>query len=105
MKGSVYFDWENRNDVYLATDDTQSDRAGFTRVIVGETTHPYSDHLWALAGLGIGYAEPIALQFYEFIRGILNKSQVSPNLHDGLMNNRVIDAVVTSLDTQRFVKV
>ncbi len=104
-EGSVFFDWEKRNDVLLLTNDMPGDKKGFTRVIVGEQEHPYSEFLWAIPGLGIGYAEPIAIQLYEFLAGIIEGREVSPSLYDGWKSNQVVDGVIRSFQTKKFVSV
>ena len=51
----------------------------------------------------MGYAEPIAIQLYDFFSGIIYGKDVSPNFYDGLKNNEIIDAVATSLSKRELI--
>ena len=103
--GSIYFDWERRNEVLLYSQEKPNDQSGFSKVIVGATDHPYSDALWAIPGLGIGFAEPFSIQLFEFIDAIYNDKDFSPSFYDGWKNNQVLDAINVSIKERRFIAV
>jgi len=101
----VHFDWERRNDVLFFSNDVPDAQKGFARVIVGSPKHPYSEYLWAIPGLGVGYAEPIAIQLFEFFQGIIEDKNLSPNLYDGLKNLEILNAIDVSIEKKKTVAV
>ena len=103
MKGAVYFDWERPNEVLLSTFDTPNERSGFTRVLTGGFDHPYGEHLWPIMGMGIGFGETFAVQMYEMVKAIREDGQTSPDFHDGLKINQILDAIQKAADTRQWV--
>ena len=85
--------------------DNPDDQNGFSKVIVGAPDHPYSDALWAIPGLGIGFAEPFSIQLFEFVDAVNNDKNFSPSFYDGWKNNQVLDAVNVSIKERRFISV
>jgi hypothetical protein len=55
--------------------------------------------------MGIGFAEPFAVQLFEMIDGVLNDKKVSPNFFDGWKVNQILDAVDSSVKKRGWCKV
>jgi len=104
-KAGVFFDWERPNEVLFSTVSTPSDQSGFNRVIVGGFEHPYGESLWPIPGMGIGFAEPFAVQLFEIIDAIINDKEVSPTFYDGWKVNEVLDAIERSIKDKSWSKV
>lgn len=80
--GSVYFNYERRDELQVCFASDPGDRRGFRTVYTGPA-HPFGEHLWPIPALGIGYTETKIVEMYKFIDAIVNKKQVSPNFEDG----------------------
>jgi predicted dehydrogenase len=104
-KAGVFFDWERPSEVLFSSVDMPNDQSGFNRILVGGFQHPYGESLWPIPGMGIGFAEPFAVQLFEMIDGVLNDKKVSPNFFDGWKVNQILDAVDSSVKKRGWCKV
>jgi predicted dehydrogenase len=93
--GSLAFDFEDMNLLHLfdATEDPRT--AGFRRIVVTEPTHPYTDHWWP-AGHGLGYEHAFTHQVVDLVEDLAAGRQPTPSFADGLVVQRVLDAVERS---------
>lgn len=103
-KGSIYFDYEKRDQLQVAFADDPSDRKGFRTVFSGPAT-PYGEGLWPIPALGIGYSETKIIENYDFVKAIHEGSQVSPNFKDGYEINLIADAMSESAQTRSWVTI
>ena len=55
-EGSIFFNYENRDELQVAFKSDPADRRGFRTVYTGPNT-PYGEALWPIPALGIGYGE------------------------------------------------
>ena len=94
-KGSIAFDFEDMNVLHVHDASTASRDAGFTRVIVTETTHPYVEHWWP-AGHGLGYEHGFTHQAADLIDAIARGADPEPSFADGLAVQQVLAAVEAS---------
>ncbi len=104
-KAGVFFDWERPSEVLFSSVDMPNDQSGFNRILVGGFQHPYGENLWPIPGMGIGFAEPFAVQLFEMIDGVLHDKKVSPNFFDGWKVNQALDAVDSSVKKRGWCKV
>jgi predicted dehydrogenase len=104
-KAGVFFDWERPNEVLFSSVDMPNDQSGFNRILVGGFHHPYGEHLWPIPGMGIGFAEPFAVQLFEIIDAVMNNKKVTPTFYDGWKINQVLDAVESSIVKRAWCKV
>jgi predicted dehydrogenase len=104
-KAGVFFDWERPNEVLFSSVDMPGDQSGFNRILVGGFQHPYGENLWPIPGMGIGFAEPFAVQLFEMIDAVLNDRKASPGFYDGWKVNQVLDAVESSVEKRAWCKV
>ena len=94
-KGSIAFDFEDMNVLHVHDASTSSRDAGFTRVIVTETSHPYVEHWWP-AGHGLGYEHGFTHQAADLIDAIARGADPEPSFADGLAVQQVLAAVEAS---------
>jgi predicted dehydrogenase len=100
-RGSLMFDYERMNEIYVASPATGG--IGATRVVVG----PEQDGglFWTLGGLGVGFAETIVLEMTQFLQAIASGAPVRPSFADGLRAQAVIEAGLESATTRSWVSV
>jgi len=103
-KGSVYFNYERRDELQVMFADDLADVRGFRTVHTGPS-HPYGAGLWPIPALGIGYGETKIIECYDFLTSIAKGSQPSPNFVDGLQVDLVLDALARSGESGRWEKV
>ncbi|GAC1445271.1 MAG: Gfo/Idh/MocA family oxidoreductase [Chloroflexota bacterium] len=102
-EGSVYFDYERRDElqVYLNADDERL--RGFRTIYLGPT-HPHGEGLWPIPALGIGFGETKIIDCYEFFKAIVEGQPASPDFRDGYHVSRICDAIVESAKRQQWVE-
>jgi predicted dehydrogenase len=94
-QGSVAFNLEKMNELefYDATDGAAEQ--GFKLIQVTEAVHPYTGAWWP-PGHIIGYEHTFVHAVYDFLTALEKDKMPSPNFHDGLKNQAVLDAVERS---------
>jgi len=102
--GSVYFNYERRDELQVAFAADQSDRKGFRTVYTGPA-HPYGEGLWPIPALGIGYGETKIIETYDFVKAIVEGGEVSPNFKDGYQINLIADAMAASAQSRAWTPV
>jgi len=102
--GSIYFNYERRDELQVAFAKDQGDRKGFRTVYTGPA-HPYGDGLWPIPALGIGYGETKIIEAFDFIKAIVEGGEVSPNFKDGYQINLIADAMADSAAKREWVNV
>jgi predicted dehydrogenase len=103
-KGSLYFNYERRDELQVCFANDPGDRRGFRTVYTGPA-HPFGEHLWPIPALGIGYTETKIVEMYKFIDAIVNKKQVSPSFEDGYQIELLGDAAFKSAQSGNWEKV
>ncbi|MDR0567866.1 MAG: Gfo/Idh/MocA family oxidoreductase [Spirochaetaceae bacterium] len=93
--GSLYFNYERRDELQVCFASDPGDRRGFRTVYTGPA-HPFGEHLWPIPALGIGYTETKIVEMYKFIDAVANKKQVSPNFEDGYQIELIGEAAFKS---------
>lgn len=102
--GSIYFNYEHRDQLQVAFADDKADRKGFRTVFTGPA-HPYGEGLWPIPALGIGYGETKIIEIHDFVMAIMNGGEVSPNFKDGYQINLIADAMATSAQSRSWAPV
>lgn len=103
-KGSIFFNYENRDELQVAFADDPADRRGFRTIYTGPNT-PYGDALWPIPALGVGYGETKIIEAYEFINAIATGEPVRPDFIDGYQAALVDNAIEESGATKQWVEV
>jgi predicted dehydrogenase len=102
--GSIYFNYERRDELQVAFASDQADRKGFRTVYTGPA-HPYGEGLWPIPALGIGYGETKIIETYDFVKAIMEGGEVSPNFKDGYQINLIADAMAASAQSRSWTSV
>ncbi|MHB1314569.1 MAG: Gfo/Idh/MocA family protein [Christensenellales bacterium] len=105
-RGSIYFNYEHRDELKICFVDDPKDRRGFRTISVGGAAHPYDGHvIWPTPGMGIGYAELKIIECYDFIKAIKEDTKAVPSFHDGYEISVICDAIVESNKTSKWVDI
>lgn len=102
--GSIYFNYENRDELQVCFSSDPGDRRGYRTIYTGPE-HPYGDALWPIPALGIGYGETKIIETYDFFKSIVENTEVSPNFNDGYRIALISDAILQSAAKQQWVKI
>ena len=104
--GSLYFDFEDMNRLKFFDNTNPGDRQGFRDILVTQPgkTHPYVGHWWP-PGHIIGYEHTFVHTIADFVNACVSGKSVQPTFEDGLMNQRVLEAVEKSAKSREWVKV
>jgi predicted dehydrogenase len=101
-KGSLYFNYERRDELQVCFADDPSDAKGFRTVYTGPAT-PYGEGLWPIPALGIGYGETKIIETYDFFKAIVEGTEASPNFNDGYQIEVIADGILESAKTGQWV--
>jgi len=102
-KGSLYFNYERRDELQVCFSDDPDDRRGFRTIYTGPA-HPNGAALWPIPALGIGYGETKIIEAHDFISAIVQDTEVSPNFYDGYRIHVICDAILESASSGQWVK-
>lgn len=102
-KGSIHFDQEDQNTLWLYKNNQPAKQQGFTKILSGPE-HPYFADLCAGAGHGTGYQEQITIEIYQFLQAIETKQPATPSFLEGWQVNQIIQAAWQSVEQQGWVK-
>jgi predicted dehydrogenase len=103
-KGSLYFNYERRDELQVCFASDPGDRRGFRTVYTGPA-HPYGEGLWPIPALGIGYTEVKIVEAYKFIKAVAEGKQVSPSFEDGYNIELIGEAAFKSAASGQWEKV
>lgn len=103
-EGSLFFNYENRDELQVAFKNDPADRRGFRTVYSGPNT-PYGASLWPIPALGIGYGETKIIEAHDFLKAVVEGGTVEPNFADGYQTALVDEAILESGRTGQWVKV
>lgn len=103
-KGSIYFNYERRDELQVCFSDDPPDRRGFRTVYTGPA-HPEGEFLWPIPALGIGYGETKIIECYDFLTAIVEKRLPSPNFRDGYQIELIADAISKSAESGNWTDV
>ncbi len=103
-KGSLAFNFERMNELeFYSLKDKEAYR-GFRTILVTEPCHAYMKNWWP-AGHIIGYEHTFVNLVYDLINCIVSNKMPSPNFIDGLKCQEVMEAVLISVNENRWVKI
>jgi predicted dehydrogenase len=103
-EGTIFFNYENRDELQVAFKGDPADRRGFRTVFTGPNT-PYGDALWPIPALGIGYGDTKIIEAYEFLTAVAEGGKVRPDFADGYQTALVDEAILESGRTSAWVSV
>ena len=93
--GSLAFDFESMNELHFYDHSEPAETAGFRRILVTESGHPYAGRWWP-PGHGLGYEHAFAHEIADLVEDIAADRNPSPSFADGLQVQRVLEAVEQS---------
>ncbi|MEV6985057.1 Gfo/Idh/MocA family oxidoreductase [Sphaerisporangium sp. NPDC051017] len=93
--GSLSFDFEAMNELWFHDHTLPAEEAGFRRIYVTESGHPYAGAWWP-PGHGLGYEHTFSHEVKDFLEAIGNGTDPEPSFADGLRVQRVLAAVEQS---------
>ncbi len=102
--GSIAFDLERLNELEVYFESDPPSLRGFRTVLVTEQTHPYMSAWWP-PGHIIGWEHTFTHMVYDLLEAVADGKVPSPNFRDGVMNQRVLEAIERSSQTRRWVRV
>lgn len=103
-EGSLYFNYERRDELQVCFAGDGDDRRGFRTVYTGPA-HPYGEGLWPIPALGIGYTETKIIESYDFFKSIAENTEASPSFRDGYAVELISEAILKSAEKRDWVKV
>ena len=103
-KGSLAFNFERMNELEVYSAKDPADRQGFKTILATEPVHPYISAWWP-PGHIIGYEHTFVNQAADLLTGIARNRRLSPDFEDGLRCQQVLDAVLRSSRTGRWVRI
>jgi predicted dehydrogenase len=92
-RGSVLFDYERMNELQLYRVGDEASEQGFKTIRIG-SPHPHGEMFYPNSAFGIGFTELHVIEWFEFMRGMLEGARVAPDFYDGYAVNAVIDAAL-----------
>ena len=102
-KGSVVWDLEKMNELQYYSEEDEAGTKGFRTIQVTEGDHPYAGHYWPVGHI-IGYEHTFVNLLADAFAAMAEGRPISPDMEDGLQNQRVLDAVERSSDARAWVK-
>ncbi|MDA4111576.1 MAG: Gfo/Idh/MocA family oxidoreductase [Thaumarchaeota archaeon] len=102
-EGSVYYNFENPNDLHYYSGADPNDRQGHRTIIMG-TAHPYgTSFTFPATGSGAGFQDSINNEIYEVVNAVMKRSSLAPSFYDGWKVNQVIEAIQESSSKKKWV--
>lgn len=101
-KGSVVWDLEKMNELQYYSELDEEGTKGFRTIQATEGSHPYAGHYWP-AGHIIGYEHTFINLLADAFTALAEGKPISPDMTDGLENQRVLDAVERSSETRSWI--
>jgi predicted dehydrogenase len=101
-KGSVVWDLEKMNELQYYDEGDDEGTKGFRTIQVTEGSHPYAEHYWPVGHI-IGYEHTFVNLLADAFANMAEGKPISPDLRDGLENQRVLDAVERSSESRGWV--
>ena len=98
-KGSLYFNFEDMNDLLFHDHTIASSEAGFRKILATDAEQPYVAAWWP-PGHIIGYEHTFTHEIYDFVKAIDEDKNPTPSFADGLYVQQVLDAVEASAENK-----
>ncbi|WP_327678590.1 Gfo/Idh/MocA family protein [Streptomyces sp. NBC_00467] len=95
--GAIAFDLERLNELSFHDNTEPAATAGFRRILVTESEHPYLEAWWP-PGHALGYEHTFTHQARDLVEAIATGRQPAPSFEDGLQVQRVLAAVEESAE-------
>lgn len=103
-RGSLAFSQQRMHELQLFTAGDPPGRGGLRSVQIGPE-HPWYGHFWPIAGLPLGLQELKTIEVHDLLAGLATGTPVWPDFREGWQVCRVIDAILESDATGRWIDV
>ena len=103
-EGAFAFDLERLNELQVYYNGDPAPERGFRTILATESVHPYISAWWP-PGHIIGWEHTFIHEVRDLLVAIAEGKGVQPDFHDGLRCQQVLDAVVESGQSGRWVTV
>jgi predicted dehydrogenase len=94
-EGSILFNLERLNELEYYSRDDSAREQGFRNILVTENLHPYLNKWWP-PGHIIGWEHTFIHEMGDFLMAIANNEKITPDFHDGYINQLILDTVIES---------
>lgn len=102
-KGSISFSWLRPNEIQFYSMDDPEELRGTRQVLIGKV-HPNAEAFWG-RGIVIGYTDAFLIQFHLMLEAIEDGTgEGRPTFADGVRAAEVIESVIESSQTERWVE-
>jgi predicted dehydrogenase len=98
-KGTIKFDQEDQNVIWLYRMDDAEPQRGFRKILTGPA-HPDYLPFCQGPGHGTGYQDQIIIEARDFLQAIETRKPVWPTFLDGLDVTRVVQTAIASSDSK-----
>jgi predicted dehydrogenase len=103
-EGSLIFNLERMNELeYYSRKDNIAEQ-GYRNILVTENEHPYV-YKWWPPGHIIGWEHTFIHEIGDFLSAIAENKKIKPDFHDGYQCQLVLDAVIASAKTGKWVHI
>lgn len=102
--GSLKWDLHDLHRLQWFDHKDESNLRGWRSIHVSDGDHPYIKNWW-VPGLQIGYEHSFVHQVADFLKGLETGTSAKPDFADGLATDYVVDAVLSSASSRKWVKV
>ena len=102
-KGSVYFDFEDMHQLQFFSHDDPAHLHGWRTILVTDAEHPYMAHWW-VPGCMIGFEHTFVHEIADFLEALGKGERVRPDFRDALETQAVVEAVLESARTRKWVR-
>jgi predicted dehydrogenase len=102
--GSLKWDLHDLHRLQWFDHKDESNLRGWRSIHVSDGDHPYIKNWW-VPGLQIGYEHSFVHQVADFLKGLETGTAAKPDFADGLATDYVVDAVLSSASSRKWVKV
>lgn len=103
-EGSFVFNLERLNELEYFSRNDRDIEQGYRNIMVTENSHPYI-HAWWPPGHIIGWEHTFIHEVADFLKAVSRGEDVHPNFNDGLQTQLVLDAVMDSARTEKWIKI
>ena len=103
-QGSLAFDLERLNELEVYFESDPPHLRGFRTILATEPIHPHMAAWWP-PGHIIGWEHSFTHMVDDLLGAIAGGTVPSPSFRDGVMNQRVLDAIERSSTSRRWVRV
>ncbi len=103
-KGTIRFDQEDQNAVWLYRMEGDEASRCFTKILIGPAHHDYVNFCLG-PGHGTGYQDLIIIEAKDFLTAIETNQTVWPTFRDGMLVNEIIEAAWCSYENKSWVSV